>query len=91
MRTHINGFQIIFQTLTETGWWDGVVVNPDAPFAEDGLQFIVFRNWDGVSNFWGHGIYDLSLEDAMRKCGVTLPSSLIDLPREKTIANKEAI
>lgn len=73
MRTHINGFQIIFQTLTEPGWWDGVVVNPDAPFAEDGLQFIVFRNWDGVSDFWGHGIYDLSLEDAMRKCGVVLP------------------
>jgi hypothetical protein len=73
MPTHINGLQIIFQTRTEPGWWDGVVVNPDAPFAKDGLQFIVFRNWDGVSNYWGSGIYNLSLEDAMRKCGVVLP------------------
>jgi hypothetical protein len=78
-RGHINGFQIITQIMKEPGWWDGIVYRPDAPFADEGRKFIVFRNWDGVSGHWGSGIYDLTLQEARHKLGLYLSG---ELPKE---------
>lgn len=71
--THINGLQIVAQVLKEPGWWDGIVVRPNAPFANAGRTFVVFRNWDGKSNSWGSGIYDLTFEEARKSLGMFLP------------------
>jgi hypothetical protein len=68
--THINNLRILVDVETDPGWFDGIVVRPDAPFADEGRQFVVFRNWDGKSNYWGSGIYDLTLEQAMGYFGV---------------------
>jgi hypothetical protein len=69
--THINGLRILVDVETDPGWFDGIVVRPDAPFADQGCQFVVFRNWDGKSNYWGSAIYDLTLERAMGYFGVS--------------------
>lgn len=79
MRTHINGMQILYEVMKEPGWWDGIVYRPDAPFADEGRKFVVFRNWDGKSNHWGSGIYDLTHEEARHKLGLYLSG---ELPRE---------
>ena len=68
--THINGLRILVDVETDPGWFDGIVVRPNAPFAREGRQFIVFRNWDGKSNYWGSAIYDLTLGKAMGYFGI---------------------
>ena len=72
-RTHINNMQIIAQIMTEPGWWDGIVYDPDSSYPDkggEGRKFVVFRNWDGKSNHWGSGIYGLTLQEARHKLGL---------------------
>lgn len=80
-RTHINNMQIITQILTEPGWWDGIVYDPDSSYpdkGEEGRKFVVFRNWDGKSNHWGSGIYGLTLQEARHKLGLYLSGELTE-------------
>ena len=73
MRTHINGLRILAEVETEpgSGWYNGIVIRPNGPFAGAGRQFIVFRYWDGKSDHWASGVYDLTLEEAMKLLGLS--------------------
>ena len=81
-RTHINNMQIIYQGETDSGWWDGIVYDPDSTYPDkggEGRKFVVFRSWDGKSNHWGSGIYGLTLQEARHKLGLYLSG---ELPKE---------
>ena len=88
-RTHIHDLRILVEVETGpgSGWYDGIVIRPDGPFADEGRQFIVFRSWDGKSDYWGSGIYDLTLEEAMELLGLSphhvLFSMILNTEEEK--------
>ncbi len=79
MRTHINNMQIIYQGETDSGWWEGIVYDPDSTYPDkegEGRKFVVFRSWDGESDHWGSGIYGLTLQEARHKLGLYLSGEL---------------
>ena len=63
MPTTIHGLQIQLYVQVDE-WWHGIVHRPDGPFADKGREYVVFKNWDGVSDYWGSGIYDLTAVEA---------------------------
>lgn len=64
MPTTINTWPIALVVEDADGWWHGIVHRPDGPFADKGREYVVFKNWDGVSDHWGSGIYDLTATQA---------------------------
>ena len=80
-RTHINNMQIMAQIMTEPGWWDGIVYDPDSSYPDEGgegRKFVVFRNWDGRSNHWGSATYGCTLQEARHKLGLYLSGELTE-------------
>ena len=80
-RTHINNMQIMTQIMKEPGWWDGIVYDPDSTYPDkggEGRKFVVFRNWDGVSDHWGSATYGWTLQEARHKLGLYLSGELTE-------------